>query len=372
MGLGSLLDGLDAFRDDAASGAGKTGKLARAVCDGYAGNPNLGKAVQIGFNGYDAPLEYGCGPYWNGPDGYAPPSGEREALPFEGGQCPDVLYNVGVAKSTNPDSFLWELNESPIFGPVSGGSVSPQTLGNAQRTLVVTGRDGTFTRTRSTSLNSTPEPESLLILVRRADGQPDLCGNPEPTQVPRNPGSPPPGTGFGLPRDIGEPGDPFIVTPQPPEIGPKGPYFPIETPFGDIPFFPGDPDVEPLPSPPGEGPPVDVDGAGEVDADPDDEEEAEDNTLLGYRFTVRERPSGFQSVIPGTSPSIYSRVVGSIQLKLRSESGTFYSDNLQITSEEGSIVKNHPTLNVVGCVYNVLPDLAGLTLREIRGKDDDS
>lgn len=104
--------------------------------------------------------------------------------PFQGGQCPDVLYDVGVAKSTTPDSFLWQLNESPIFGPISGGSVSPQTLGNALRTLTVTGRDGVFTRTRSTSLNSTPEPESLLVLVKRADGMPDTCGDPPPPPPP--------------------------------------------------------------------------------------------------------------------------------------------------------------------------------------------
>jgi hypothetical protein len=124
------------------------------------------------------------------------------------------------------------------------------------------------------------------------------------------------------------------------------------------------------PVPPSLGPAIDVDGSGEVDADPEDE--LDSPALLGYRFTVRDDAPQFQSVIPGTNPAIYSRIVGSLQLILRGENGTFYSDNLQITSQEGSIVKQHPTLQVVGCVYNVLPNLAGLTLREIRGKDDDS
>jgi hypothetical protein len=175
-----------------------------------------------------------------------------------------------------------------------------------------------------------------------------------------------------LPRDIGEPGDPFIVTPRPPEIGPNGPYFPVETPFGDVPFFPGNPDVGLPAPPPSQGPPVDVEGSGELDAEPSGDEDAEDSVLLGYRFAVRDNAPQFQSVIPGTNPRIYSRTVGSLQLKLRGQDGVFYSDNLQITSQEGSIVKQHPTLQVVGCSYNVLPNLVGLTLYEIRGKDDDS
>jgi hypothetical protein len=144
----------------------------------------------------------------------------------------------------------------------------------------------------------------------------------------------------------------------------------VDTPVGTEPYDPTNPDARPKPAPPSIGEPIDVGGSGEVDADPEDEDVKLD--LLGYRFEVRDNAPQFQSVIPGTSPRIYSRVVGSVQLILRGENGTFYSDNLQITSQEGSIVKQHPALQVVGCVYNVLPNLVGLTLYEIRGKDDDS
>lgn len=370
MGISLALDALDAFRDDAANGAGKTGKLARSVCDAYAGNPAAGKAVDVAYNGYDAPLQYGCGPYWNGPDGYDAPVSASEELPFEGGQCPGVPYTVFRTRTSTSTGQPIENDVGDYDGPVTistpenplnqGGDplenlwVYTINEGRPDEQVFQTGSDG---------------PPSFRL--ERTDGLPDECGNPDPVRVPSQPGAPPSGTGFGDPRDIGEPGDPFIVTPQPPDFSKPGePVIVFDSPAGPIPVSPSDPDPG-LPSgEPSLGPPQDVSGAGDLDAEPEDE--ATESTLLGYRVVVRDDTPQFQSVIPGTEPRVYSRVVGSVQLKMRGDSGTFFSDNLQLTSQEASIVKTHPTLQVVGCSYNVLPNLAGLTLYEIRGKDDDS
>lgn len=371
MGFQQAWDGFTRFRDAASSGAGIEGGIARAVCDAYAGQPVV---VEAGTNAtnpaFGIVVREGCKEYWEGPDGYTPPTPPGEAPPFEGGQCP-ILYRIrllvdattgtGTAPQLDAVGPLQSITFSPSSLPPNAPS-QPLTL------TVVNGAGQALTATADAaggSEGATFEPQIFAL-----NGVPDDCGDPPASPVPPQPGAPPVGTGFGNPRDVGEPGSPFVVTPRLPELGPDGPYFPIDTPVGTEPYDPMNPGARPRPEPPSVGEPIDVDGSGEVAADPEDE--GVKPALLGYRFDVRDDAPQFQSVIPGTSPRIYSRIVGSVQLVLKGESGTFYSDNLQITSQEGSIVKQHPTLQVVGCVYNVLPSLEGLTLREIRGKDNDS
>jgi len=371
MGFQQAWDGFNRFRDAAKSGEGIEGGVARAVCDAYAGRPDVvNAATNVTNPAFGIVAREGCKPYWDGPDGYTPPTEPGEGLPFEGGQCPGVPYTVFRTRTSTSTGQPIENDVGDYDGPVTISTPENplNQVGDPLESLwVYTINEGRPDEQDFQTVSDGPPSFRL----ERVDGLPDDCGDPPATPIPSLPGSPPSGTGFGEPRDVAPPGsDPFVVTPRLPELGPDGPYFPIDTPFGTEPYDPTNPDARPKSEPPSVGPPIDVDGAGEVEADPEGDDTKP--TLLGYRFEVRDNAPQFQSVIPGTSPRVYSRVVGSVQLVLRSGSGTFYSDNLQVTSQEGSIVKSHPTLDVVGCVYNVLPSLEGLTLYEIRGKDDDS
>lgn len=370
-GLGDALGILDDFRDAAQSGTGLRGKAARAACDAYAGNPTAGAMISASNQGFGVGMRYGCKPYWDGPEGYDPPTPPGSEPSITGGQCPGVPYDLFRTRQPTPETEVEDeiLSTSNLFGPlnvtnvVRGVELDEET-GLSVYTFDVVRAGVLFTSSQTSSVG----PPSFR--AGRVDGLDDDCGDGEPVYTPPSPGFPPSGTGFGDPRDIGEPGEPYVITPRPPRIGPDGkPFMPFDTPTGPVPFRP---DGEPpfVPPPPVEGEPEEVSGGGDIDADP--ERDITEGQLIGYRFTVRDSSPGFQSVIPGTVPRIYSRVVGSIQLKLGSESGTIYSGNLQITSEEGSIVRKDTGLRVVGCSYNCLPSLDGLTLKELRVKQDDS
>lgn len=369
MGFQQAWDGFNRFRDAAKSGEGVEGGVARAICDAYAGQPDVVNAATGATNpAFGAVLREGCKPYWEGPDGYTPPTEPTEGVPFEGGQCDGVQYLV---------AFSWEEcgvqkanTVGPVLGPISFNGIESirEDDGDCGGETMQRWRWSASPKFGEVAQVFTNVSGSIDAVVSRVDGLPDDCGDPPPELTPSQPGAPPPGSGFGEPRDVGGPGSPFVVTPRLPELGPDGPYLPVDTPVGTEPYDPTNPGARPKPEAPAIGEPIDVEGSGGVDTDPGEEDEKP--VLLGYRYEVRDSAPQFQSVIPGTNPRIYSRVVGSVQLILRGENGTFYSDNLQITSQEGSIVKQHPTLQVVGCVYNVLPSLEGLTLYEIRGKDD--
>lgn len=366
-----LVDSVKALEEDVTGDPnGYIGKNARGICDAYGTDPSLNGLNDGGA--LDGSLQRMCAPYYD-EQGVPPP--QEAAHPLVGGQC-DTLYRLIEIVNPNCEGTVENTRFSNVQGPISTGSPSqiserPDSTDECPKFLWRT----TFTPASGNTLNlNSISSGAPGWRAERMDGLPDECGNQEPDS-PRDPipGYPNPRP-WGLPTVPGtDPsGDPYTYTPRrDPATG--APWIEIDGPEGPVglpPFGGDEPDMSDPSPDPQVGDPFDVDGSGGVDADPEDEETKP--VLLGYRFTVRDNAPQFQSVIPNTSPRIYSRVVGSIQLKLRGESGTFYSDNLQITSEEGSIVKQHPTLVVVGCVYNVLPALAGLTLREIRGKDDDS
>lgn len=337
-------------------------QAARATCDAYgsAPGPVAGALSVVGAS--TLPLDYACQPYWDD-RGYDAP---QEAPPFSGGQCPGVLYRVTVTSDLFGEQVISSSRRGPILpggNRNQGTESSPSWFG-----FYLYGPNQTEGQIYD---GANDNQNGRVVSVERVDELPDDCGNPPPSPQPG--ANPPPSTPIGSPVDRPVHGTPTPVTVLPPARDPFGvPFWPVEV--GDEPYYvkpgPGTPDPVDEQPEPSIGDPMDVDGSGEEDSDPDDEETKP--TLLGYRFEVRELSSGFQSVIPGTNPRVYSRIVGSIQLKMSAGDAVFYSDNLQITSQEGSIVKSHPTLRVVGCAYNVLPDLAGLTLYEIRGKDDDN
>jgi len=361
-GVGSLYK----WREEARDGTGAAGGINRAACDAYASDP-----PPIVWPGLHESMQRGCEEYWDGPDGYDAPTPPGEETPFEGGQCPGVAYTVFQTIVSVTTGQTVESSVGSYIGPVSISTpTNPlNSVGDPFEKL------WRYTINEGRSDEQTyqaPSEEAPTFRVERGDGLPDDCGNPPGSPIPPVPGNPPPSTGFGDPRDIGEPGSPFIVTPGPIVIGPDGPSMPFDTPIGPVYVWPDKEDPVPPPPPPVEGEPFDVSGGGDVDADPEEPDYDEDGrTLIGYRWSVLDSAPQFQSVIPGTDPLVYSRIVGSLQLKLESDAGTIFSDNLQITSQEGSIIKSHPSLKVRGIAYNVLPALDGLTLREIRGKDYD-
>lgn len=370
-GVQDAIGVLDDFRDAASNGQGLGGRAARAACDAWAGSPSLRGGSAVSNKAANVAMGYGCEPYWSGPDGYDPPTQPPDEPPFTGGQCDGVPYRVRVRR-TNPDlGFVMDHVNNPITGPIASATISPSGKVDeiaATRTLTVVGKNGTFVDSQVISVN---EGQNLFVVVTRADGQPDNCGDPEGEPVNPLPGNPPPGRpGYGDPVDVGEPGAPYPIIIGPPVIGPTGqPVFPIEGPTGTEPFSPTDPNA-PLPTePPAIGEPIDVSGGGEEDSE--DPEDNEDGEFIGYEWEVLG-DEDYQSVIPGSDPTVYSRIVGSIQLKLRGAgSRTFYGHSLRIRAKRGTIVTTDKALDVVGVAYTSLPDLGGLRLREIRRKRND-
>ena len=359
---------LDDFREAAANGQGLGGRAARAICDTYAANPVLMAADATANRGALLAAKYGCAPYWEGPDGYDPPTEVPPTL--TGGQC-DTLYRLIEIVNPDCEGTVENIRFSNVQGPISVGNVTqvserPDSTEECPKFLWST----PFTSATAQSLNlNSISSTSPVWRAERMDGLPDECGDPPDSGPGVGPGSPPDVPGPGNPRDIGEPGSPFPITIGPPSLGPDGgPWFPIKTPWGEEPVSPTDPNPPGTENPPAIGEPIDVDGNGDVD----DDEEDPVTELIGYEVKVRI-PSSFTDQIQGTNPRIFPRVVGSVQLKMEDSDGNvFYSENLRITSERSSIVRRDRSLKVVGLYYNVLPELDGLTVAPIRGFRDDS
>lgn len=312
-------------------------------------------------------VRLGCGPYWEEQDDYDPPDEPVPGgPPFEGGQCA-VLYKLEVRAVPACDGEVLEIKRaSGVIGPISLDSeetLSEDTSGGCTTRIYRSrwrlGNGVVIT------INDRSESRPSYRWVP-ADDSPDECGDP-PSDPPTLPAPRPvPPTVLppdGQPVDIRDPSDPDDRTPPitfPPTDTPFDPFVPIINPPPGFPpfFFPPSGDAPPV-----VGEPFDVTGAGE---DEDDEDDGI-TELIGYEFEVLDS-RGFQTRIPGTNPVIYTRVVGSLQLRLEDTSGrVFYSDNLQITSQRGSIVRTDRSLKVTGVSYNSIPQLDGLRLRQIRG-----
>lgn len=121
------------------------------------------------------------------PRGKTPPD---RVVPFNGGQCTCVLYNVDYNFTTAEG--VTGNSGTTINGPIA--SVKVGFTGNApdgtpRVGIITVGRNApcTGSRTATDLAGSTPGLTVNSVTVTRNDGNPDTCGNPEP-QYPDNPG----------------------------------------------------------------------------------------------------------------------------------------------------------------------------------------
>jgi len=101
--------------------------------------------------------------------------------PFQGGQCPNVAYDVSYGWSfpgETPQSFT-----TTYTGPI-GLDVGSEDLGGGLTRYfgAIVFRAGQFNEGRDFAYQTTSEPENPLSITNivRTDGQPDTCGDPEP------------------------------------------------------------------------------------------------------------------------------------------------------------------------------------------------
>lgn len=372
-----LQGNLDDWRADIGSGDGIRGKAGRVVCDAYANDPTNGLALSQ-QPGAALTFRYVCDDYWDGPDGYTPPTDPTEEVPFNGGQCDGVQYRVewtatGVNNLGNPVT----LQESQfIGGPIVSATVErTEPSGRVRWDFRVENAAGDIeTDDREVFKSSYNQPGAQLPefggpQITRQDGQPDTCGDPPPELVPSQPSPNAPPRFWGDPIDVGEPNSPFTITPSPPSIGPTGiPIVPIDTPIGPSPFAPGS---GPADIPDGDEPPPTSIGSpitpgepdGEIDSEPDGEDGA---VTLGYFWSLSD--ANFQSKVPIASPTVYTRVAGNLQLRLQAESGVqFWGEPLRILGQSGTIYRPEAGIKVAAIAYSLVEGVDSITLTPIRG-----
>lgn len=125
------------------------------------------------------------------------PEDDIEPVPaqFTGGQCDGVIYTVSsflrtdnFTSSSCANSNVSEA--SGAYGPTVIGPISsirmvldtPGSCGPRRFRVIATGRDGDVTLSQATNTFGRRESNTFIsnITVARADGLPDICGNPDP------------------------------------------------------------------------------------------------------------------------------------------------------------------------------------------------
>lgn len=377
--VGGIVGGILSVRDEIENPTpgNPVGPVGRAVCNAIASTGYQ----NIPLNSRTGP-GFVCEPYWNG-EGIDPP--EQPPAPFSGGQCEGVSYDCDVllnsynaaCEATPFGPFTYR-----VRGPVKGlEGLSPQercgTTLFRNVDLVGTRSDGTDQIVDTTgNIGTSSIFEIVSLTVKRADGQPDDCG--DPPLPPSTPGPSNPGTPYGSPIPL--PGFPDVdIVVDPPVLPPDGgpPYWPIEirdpsgNPVGGpVVFSPSGnpPDLPPPPPPPVQpGPPQEPsDPAGDIPDDIPPEDEDEGLETIGYEWTLTGLP-GNLSRIPGTSPAVLTTPYGNVQLRYEDGTGaTRYSDNLPIRVVSGSILRQDTRLTVKGVVYSRRPDIGGIRLTPLR------
>lgn len=331
------------------------GNAGQRYCDWYG-------SVQDGVAALGGPArattDLVCGPYFAA----AGFDGPQQVAPFEGGQCPGVIYEVWaeefnpISGNFNPLAKQGGALES-ISGPVLGlrlqvGADCFTGFTNG-RQLTIRGQgfndpaERTVVPTRCVA-NTTGGGVGLrnLTLVRQ-DGQPDNCGDPEPQLQPgTNPPPAPPAFPSGETPGENPQGQPFFFVPDI-QLPGADPVPLDDEPLGDAPATPGPPAG-------GDGLPGDptaiADEAGEVSGGADGEEvdfgePPEGKIWVGCVVeTVTDTRIGN---IPGTGPesTVWPSVRGNVALKY----GTFLGRSERINSRFFDIFRPNTALMVTGC-----------------------
>ena len=279
--------------------------------ESYIGKLNLATARRscrkwasegIGQNGgTDAVMDGFCKPYLQDIGEY--PGEPTAQPPFTGGQCPGVEYN-GVIEITLWDFDLTEVigrreitaSGGTAVGPIEAARVGPPLDSEGRSTTIeLLGQNGWETVTSNISRRY--EGPAKIISLSRADGQPDVCGDPPPEYEPPDPRP--------------DPGPPSPITIAPDfdvdidvDFFPDG-TFNIKFNFGGEGTDPGDDPVEvpvdPAPETrePGGAPGDPVTGT------PGSEEEGEaagDEILVGVLVEIDSAPPNANILFTGAGP----------------------------------------------------------------------
>lgn len=354
----------------------------RKRCDQFA---NLPTWVEVLGTGSAGTMRRMCTPYWDaggfdGPE-VAPP-------PFTGGQCAGVLYNISATvTATSPFTGAVFTTTSSVAraGPIQ--AVIPTALVNRSVCTLPGGASGfrTFSNIRlritvtangisapapstvipgdwgpSTCTLNPAEPNDLAVLtnlvITRADGLPDECGN-LPDTVRPGPNPPPdPGPTPG-PEPTTDPDNPFG-----PPLLPIPPY--IDPVFGPTDIGDPDPDGGGGGAGGGDGLPGDPDaiadpagstGAGPDGADVDFGEPPEGRIWVAA--IIEADVDSRLGNIPGTGPAqtVYPSVIGNGSLIYDGARGS----NNRITSDSTVIARETTALVLTGCRLQAQP---GVTL----------
>lgn len=359
----SALTGLDTLGKKIAdpSDKGVVARTGRAVCDLYGSNGGLTGLALVGAGGYLGVLE-ACGRYWDD----LPADPPKWNSPFEGGQC-NTSYRI-VAKGMRVEGIESETRGS--FDEIEGRITSIRTIPNSVDPNYVSGIEGFnefgyrayayFGGNQSIKVI----PSSVVLSVKRLDGQPDNCGDPPPDLV-TDPNYPKPRK-FGEPFDVGEGGelDPWTFTQKPDGTisgSPTGgnPLYPPSFPGVDFPDFSvegegggGDEGIPPsFPVKKGDPvtPPQGVNSGEE--GEPEKPEGSDENTVcIGYSWDGSDWPTSLGKIID--TDTVFPFVWGNLQLKLKdSEGGSFVGDNLRLYSSRGCITTPYEGVEVVGLIW---------------------
>lgn len=113
--------------------------------------------------------------------------------PFEGGQCPGVLYRIITSRDVGANGQPVSSERGPAPGPFSidrtQGAAPPEGCGSGQSSGPIWGTlvagDGQLFGLGDQCQNAPATPLKLDLI--RADGQPDECGDPDPELPPPGP-----------------------------------------------------------------------------------------------------------------------------------------------------------------------------------------
>ena len=343
----------------------------RAMCDAYASTP--GPLSALAGLGAQATMGYMCRPYWEG-QGTDPPVTTE---PFTGGQCENVRYSVTV-------------NLNWVSGVENGSNVQEETDGSGlaagtnfygpisnirlvQGDATFGGFDGTvYSYVELTDIDGVKVVPSNLngrmtaitnIDVVRFDGEPDTCGDPDPTP---QPGPNNPNTPWSQPqvRNVG--GDNYNFTPNITTDLSNNPVvrMDITNNNGDLVFPPfvisptfNPPNLPEVPQPPS----IDGDsdtlpgGGGFNDVLPDEALAEKGYEVIGFKWAFPNVPANRGGIV-GANPRILPNTFGNFRLKYADDSGNIcWSKETEIKSIVGSMFRPDKALKVVGYAVNSIP-----------------
>lgn len=345
--------------------AGEIQQRYRDHCDAWSNSPTWVQQIDPGARLF---LSNACKP-WLDSQGSGDPVLD---VPFTGGQCPGVEYEVVTARTgwTRKECDDGSTSSQPGLGPITVNVHGP--IGGLRRINLADGDCGPRTsRIVLDAFDDDGAPISVVIWpiavnggffsigdinasissVTRLDGQPDNCGDPQGEPGPNPNPRPDPGLD---PED-----EPFERIPGQPRL----PMPEIPDPFGEpvqLPNFPFpgfDPQGDDGPSNPNVGPPVEP--GDEIQGDPtdpgDDEFGDPPEGHIWVGFLVELSDQGVTEGLQVGSPPepIYRSSTGNYRAVYEIEGEKVYSTPFEIRQQSSTYFLDLPGLTLVAARVNV-------------------